>query len=67
MFTGSHTWSDFGSVSAVVSGFRSSVGFGTDSGFVAGLWRSGEGLGRHFEAGGITGTRTDDGRMVDVC
>lgn len=50
----------------VGSVFRSLVGFGTGSGFVAGVWRSGEGLGRSSEANGVTGMRMDNGRMVIV-
>lgn len=65
----SHTWSDsaFSGLGSVVdSSFRSLAGFGTGSGFMLGVWRSEEGLGISFEAGGVTGMRMCGDRMMKV-
>lgn len=42
------------------------AGLGTSSGFVAGIWKSVDGLGMSSEAGGVTEERMGGDRMKEV-
>lgn len=50
----------------MVSGILSMAGLGTGSGFVAGIWKRVDGLGRSSEAGGVTDERMGGDRMKEV-